>query len=331
MLRRRLLVVTGKGGTGKSTVAAALGVVAAREGRRTIVAEVAQRTDVPGSLGAAAGEPFAETPLRDGLWHISIDPAEALREYLHDQLPSDTLARMLGGSRSFALLASATPGLAELLSMGKVWELAQDERRTRGSQPYDLVILDAPATGHGLATLAAPSAFARAAAAGPVARQGRLIHDWLTDPRRTGVLAVARAEALPVAETIALAGDLRAQLGLELETVVVNGLSPQRFGREEEARLRAALATRAAGGARAVGDAGAARENGDAVAFALERALTDLMVARSERRQVERLRRAVGLTPLRLPFAVTEESGAADLAALADALERELALAATRA
>jgi hypothetical protein len=315
MLRRRLLVVTGKGGTGKSTVAAALGVVAAREGRRTIIAEVAQRTDVPGSLGSAAGEPFAETPLRDGLWHISIDPADALREYLHDQLPSDTLARMLGGSRSFALLASATPGLAELLSMGKVWELAQDDRRTQGAQAYDLVILDAPATGHGLATLSAPRAFARAAAAGPVARQGRLIHDWLTDPRHTGVLAVARAEALPVAETIALAGDLRAQLGLGLEAVVVNALSAQRFSSEEEARLRRALA---------------ARESGDGVAFALERALADLAVARGERRQVERLRRAVSQAPLRLPFAV-KESGAADLDALAAALERGLARAAARA
>jgi len=325
MLRRRLLVVTGKGGTGKSTVAAALGLVAARQGRRTIVAELAQRTDVPGSLGAVAGEPFAETPLREGLWHISIDPADALREYLHDQLPSDTLARMLGGSRSFALLASATPGLAELLSMGKVWELAQAQRRTTGAQPYDLVILDAPATGHGLATLAAPSAFARAAAVGPVARQGRLIDDWLTDPRQTGVLAVTRAEALPVAETIALAGDLRAQLSLELEAVVVNGLSAQRFGREEEARLRTALAAREAGDGDAARESGATRESGDPVAFALERALADLAVARGERRQVERLRRALSLTPLRLPFAVKEESGEADLGVLADALSRTLA------
>ena len=321
MLHRRLLVVTGKGGTGKSTVAGALGLVAARAGRRTIVAEVARRTDVPGALDAAAGEPFAETRLRDGLWHISIDPADALREYLHDQLPSNTLARLLSGSRSFALLASATPGLAELLSMGKVWELAQDERRTPGTQSYDLVILDAPATGHGLATLAAPRAFARAAATGPVARQGRLIHDWLTDRQHTGVLAVARAEALPVAETIALAHDLRAQLGLELDAIVVNGLSPQRFGRAEEALLWAALAARSA-------DAG--RSAGDPVAFALQRALADLAVARGEQRQVGRLRRAVSLPPLRLPFAVREESGEADLEELALALERGLARAATR-
>lgn len=322
MLRRRLLVVIGKGGTGKSTVAAALGVVAARAGRRTIVAEVARRADVPGALDAAAGEPFAETRLRDGLWHISIDPADALREYLHDQLPSATLARMLGASRSFALLASATPGLAELLSMGKVWELAQDERRTAGAQRYDQVILDAPATGHGLATLTAPGSFARAAATGPVARQGRLIHDWLTDQRHTGVLAVARPEALPVAETIALAGELRAQMGLGLEAVTVNGLSPQRFGRAEEALLWAALAARSA----ALG-----RSAGDPVAFALERALADLAVARGEQRQVERLRRALSLPPLRLPFALRAESGEADLEALALALERGLARAAARA
>lgn len=314
-LDRRLVVVTGKGGTGKSTVAAALGLVAARSGRRTIVAEVARRTDVSGVLGAAAGVPLAETPVADGLWHVSVDPADALREYLRDQLPSDTLARLLGGSRSFALLASATPGLAELLSMGKVWELAQRERRTPGAQAYDQVIMDAPATGHGLATLTAPRAFARAAATGPVARQGRVIHDWLTDPRRTGVLAVARPEPLPVAETIALAGDLRAQLGLALDAVVVNGLEPQRFSRDEEERLRDALAV---------------RSPHDTVAFALERALADLAVARAQRRQLERLRRALGLTPLRLPFVVREQSGAADLAVLADALGRGLARAAGR-
>ena len=151
---RELLVVTGKGGVGKTTVAAALALAAVRAGRRVIVAEVAARDDVARVLGGEAA-PFAERELPGGVHHISIDPEQAFEEYLRDQLPGP-MASLLIASRSMALLAAATPGLRELLSIGKVWELAQVARRTPGREPYDLVILDAPATGHGVAILQAP-------------------------------------------------------------------------------------------------------------------------------------------------------------------------------
>ncbi len=307
LLDHRLVVVTGKGGTGKTTVAATLGVVAARTGRRTIVAEVARRADVSGALAAPAGEPFAETQLRPGLFHISIDPEDAMEEYLRDQLPSRHLADLLGQSRSFGLLAAATPGLRELLSMGKVWELAQDERRTPGARAYDLVVLDAPATGHGVAALAAPATFARAARTGPVARQGRLIAQWLADPARTAVVAVARAEELAVAETVALAEQLRARLGMELDGVVVNAVSSDRFDEDAEARLRAALTEDIEG----------------ASGWAVRRALADLGVARAQRALMERLAGDLGLSPLCLPLAVDPQSGSADLDALAAVIESD--------
>lgn len=306
LLDRRLVVVTGKGGTGKTTVAAALGVVAARAGRRTIVAEVARRADVAGALAAPAGEPFAETQLRPGLFHISIDPEDAMQEYLRDQLPSRRMADLLGHSRSFGVLAAATPGLRELLSMGKVWELAQDERRTPGARSYDLVVLDAPATGHGVAALAAPATLARAARTGPVARQGQVIGQWLTDPERTAVVAVARPEELPVAETVALAGELRSRLGMELEAVVVNGLAPERFSPAQEAQLRQALPSL----------------DGGVSGWALRRALADVDVVRAQRALAQRLAREVGLPPLLLPVAVDAQRGGADLDALAAAIER---------
>ena len=104
----------------------------------------------------------------------------------------------------FTVFAAATPGMRELLSIGKVWELAQEARRTPGGKPYDLVILDAPASGHGVAILEAPRTFAGAARVGTVARQGRTIHAMLADPARTGVIAVAAPEEMPVNETIAL-------------------------------------------------------------------------------------------------------------------------------
>jgi anion-transporting ArsA/GET3 family ATPase len=239
LLSSRLLVVTGKGGAGKTTVAAALGLVAARAGKRTIVAEVARRGDVASAFDRDGSAPFEEIELAPGLFHISIDPQDALEEYLRDQLPRGPLADLLARSRVFGLLAAATPGMRELLTVGKLWELAQIDRRTPGADPYDLVVVDAPATGHGVAVLMAPRTFAAAAGSGPVARQGKKIDATLSDPEQTAVVAVARAEELAVTETGELRASLRASMGLAIERVVANALDPDRFDDEEAARLRA--------------------------------------------------------------------------------------------
>src|SRR5215216_7559734 len=155
LLEKRLVLVTGKGGAGKSTVAAALGRVAARQGKRVVVCEVAEQSRLGGLLGGT------------GVHHESVDPERAKQEWLRYQLKSRTLAGVLGGSRLFQYLTAAAPGLSELVTIGKVWDLAQLERRTGGS-PFDLAILDAPATGHGLAMLTAPRTFASVARVGPV-------------------------------------------------------------------------------------------------------------------------------------------------------------------
>jgi anion-transporting ArsA/GET3 family ATPase len=241
LLAHSLLVVTGKGGVGKSTVSAALAVAAARRGLRTIVVEVSARGDLAEVLGTSnvAGE-YAERAASERLHHISIDPQNAMEEYLRRQLPVGALGGMLARSRVFTALTAATPGMRELLTIGKVWELAQPERRTHGAKPYDLVVLDAPATGHGLAMLQAPSTFASVARVGPIARQGRMIAGFLQDPRQTAVVVVATAEEMPVTEAIELHGQLRAQTGLELALTVVNAVVPHRFSEREERTLRAA-------------------------------------------------------------------------------------------
>jgi anion-transporting ArsA/GET3 family ATPase len=229
--------VTGKGGVGKTTVAAAIGLAAAGRGLRTIVAEVARRSDVSRALGGAG---IHEEELAPGLHHLSIDPQEAMEQYLVDQLPSRALADLLSSSRTFSYLAAATPGMRELLTVGKVWELAQEDRRTPGAQPYDLVVLDAPATGHGVAILSAPRTFAQAARVGRIARQGRTIDAMLSDPARTGVVAVARLEEMPVNETLALQEALHAEMGLDIDLVVANGVLPARFSAAEARALAAA-------------------------------------------------------------------------------------------
>jgi anion-transporting ArsA/GET3 family ATPase len=231
-----LIVVTGKGGVGKSTVAAAFGVAAHRRGLRTVIVEVAARDDISRALGTAgaAGPPRGGRPE-----HVSIDPQRAMEEYLREQLPVGALATLLSRSRIFTTLTAATPGLRELLTIGKVWELAGQRRSDDGSS-YDLVVLDAPATGHGLAMLQAPRTFASIARVGPVAKQGRTIASFLTDPQRTAVVAVSSAEEMPVTETLELRSQLREQLGLDLALNVVNAVVSHRFSARDERTLAAA-------------------------------------------------------------------------------------------
>ncbi len=304
LLAKDLVVVTGKGGTGKTTVAAALGLAAAARGRRVVVAEVAARDELARTFTGAGSTPFTEREVLPGLHHVSIDPQLALEEYLADQLPSRALAEVLVRSRMFAYFAAATPGMRELLTMGKVWELAQPDRRTPGATPYDLVVLDAPATGHGLALLDAPRTFADAARVGPVARQGRTIHGMLTEPERTGVVAVTTPEELPVTEALALQEGLRSGLGLELDAVVLNAVLPGRLTRAEAARLEAATAERAD------------------VRRALGVARHHDRRAQGQRAQAGRLQRALaGAVPLlTLPYLFRTRMGPDDLGVLAGRL-----------
>ena len=299
LLAHRLLVVTGKGGVGKTTVAAALGLVAARAGKRTIVAEVARRGDVASAFDRDGSEPFEEIELADGLFHISIDPQEALEEYLRDQLPRGPLADILARSRVFGLLAAATPGMRELLTVGKLWELAQLDRRTPGADPYDLVVVDAPATGHGVAVLTAPRTFAAAAGSGPVARQGKKIDATLSDPSQTAVVAVARAEELAVTETGELRASLREGMGLEIERVIANALDPDRFDDRE---------------------AHALARHGEHPAVA--RALRGHARAVRQRAQLARLAELCGQEPARIEL----HPGGPDLDRLADELTVQLEL-----
>jgi anion-transporting ArsA/GET3 family ATPase len=289
-------------------VATALGLAAARSGRRAIVAEVARREDVPRALGAGAGPEFSETEIAPGLFAISIDPQAALEEYLLDQLPVQTVARRLSGSRIFTYLAAATPGMRELLSIGKAWELAQPQRRTPGASPYDLVVVDAPATGHGLAVLGAPETFARVARVGPISRQGQKIHATLADPATTAIVAVATPDEMAVGETLELAAALSERLGMSLAAVLVNGVLPHRVGRDDVARLRAA------------GGAGV----GPLERAAIDAALDEHARAGAQARQLGRLRRGVGAPVCELPRLFSRALGLPEVETLATALEAAL-------
>src|SRR5213593_2769068 len=149
LFEKRLIFVTGKGGVGKSTVSAALGVAAARAGKRTIVCEVAQQERMS-RFFARQGVGYPEIEIAPNLFAFSIDPQRALEEYLLMQIRVKPVYDLMFKNRIFTYFAAASPGLRELVTIGKVWELAQLDRRVKRGAKYDVVIVDAPATGHGL-------------------------------------------------------------------------------------------------------------------------------------------------------------------------------------
>jgi anion-transporting ArsA/GET3 family ATPase len=240
MIGKHFLLVAGKGGVGRSTVAAALGVAAAGSGLRALVVETAGRADVPPLLDRSAGDPLTEVELWPNLHHVTIDRRRALEEYLRREVPGPIPAAMLARSSAFQLFVEAAPGMSDLLTIGKVWELGQRPRHTPHAHPYELVILDAPASGQLVGLLDAPRTFSRIARVGPAARQAAGIERALTDNADVGAVVVATAEQMAVTEAVGLSSTLSERFGVEVGAVVVNRVLPARFSSEDGLALAAA-------------------------------------------------------------------------------------------
>jgi anion-transporting ArsA/GET3 family ATPase len=300
---RRLLYVTGKGGVGKTTVAAALGLAAAAAGRRTIVCEVAEQDRVSRAFKREGVVAETEVVLAENLWAITIDPQQALEEWLARQVGGVGL-RVLARSSAFQYFVAAAPGAKELITIAKVWELGQMERWDRRGRTYDLVVVDAPSSGHGLAMLRTPGTFGEIARVGPVRRQAFRVRDMLSDPEKTGYVAVALPEEMPVNETLELERRLPEAVGSGLETIVVNGMWPDRFSAGDAKVLRAALDGRPAG--------------------PLQAALTSYERARAQRSHLRRLRRATSARVVTLPYLFESELGLPQFEQLAGSLARKL-------
>jgi hypothetical protein len=330
LLERKLLVVTGKGGVGKTTVAAALGLAAAQRGLSTIVVEVGDQRRLPGIFAMAGNDVGSETELQARLSSISIDPDRALLEWLQ-ALGGRISGRILASSGTFQYFAAAAPGAKEMVSMVKIWELTQGERWRKRTAGYDLVVLDAPATGHALGMLHSPRTFGAIARVGPIAAQAQLVRELLEDPARSGYLAVAQGTEMAVSETLELKDGLHRVLGRDLDAVVVNGSLPRRFTGAELQRIARLPSETPAGGAtgaatgkpRAVAASGMPSSE-DAVkhsAALAARAVHDR--ASFQHNQLARLRRR-NFEVLGIPFVFTAELDLPAIRRIAEHLERKL-------
>ena len=247
---------------------------------------------------------FHEVEMAENLWAISIDPDEAMREYILLQLKVRAMRDLLFRSRIFNYLAAATPGLRELVTIGKIWEVALPDRKVKKGRKYDLVIVDAPATGHGVAFLQTPRTFANVARVGPIKAQAEALETFLVNHRKTGVAIVALPEEMPVNETASLEQTLTEEVGVAVDRVYMNALYPERFSKDEAERLESVSA------------------NGNGTLRAACRAaLSERRRGVAQREQLARLAELVDAPVRTLPFMFKPQLGVEEIQELAGVLD----------
>jgi len=312
---RRLHFVVGKGGVGKTTVTAALARMFAERGRKTLAIEMEAGGRLPAVLGvpASVGTPKVVGPQ---LSVASIDGRAALEEYLGLVIPVKRLLSTIFSSRIYQYFVAAAPGLKELMTVGKVWYEAT--RQDAGRPAWDAIVVDAPATGHGLQYLRMPQAARDTFGAGLVQREATRVVELLQDARTTAVHLVTLAEDMPVTEALEAHAQLVGPLRLPAGAVIVNRVHRRRFEPDVLTSLERG-AKSAAGDERAL------------LRAVAERAVEETSWADINAQHLERLRTALPASPLVvMPYLFTEEFGETELGVLSGLLREAAALPAAK-
>jgi anion-transporting ArsA/GET3 family ATPase len=232
---RRFLIVTGKGGVGKTTVSAAHALSLASRGKRVLVAMCNAKERLSAMLGCdlIGSEVMQAAP---NVWAVNMTPDRALEEYGSLALKSKTLYTLLFDNKYVRTFFRAVPGMQEWALLGKAW-WHTTETAADGSRKYDVVILDAPATGHGLDMLRVPKVIVDIVPPGLLRRDAERAWAMFRDPEASGVVLVTLPEEMPTTETLELAHALKDELGLPIAQVVVNCVLPPLFSQEERTAL----------------------------------------------------------------------------------------------
>jgi anion-transporting ArsA/GET3 family ATPase len=241
LLEKRLILVCGKGGVGRSTVAASIAAATARRGRRTLLFE-ANAND---RFGEYFGKPPLGTqvaPLGPNLFGVNTNPGAALEEYGLMILRFRTVYEMVFENRLTKAFLRAIPGLDEYSILGKAWFHTEEEKR--GRPVWDTLVFDLPASGHSVSMLQVPWVIGETVPDGPLTRDARKVQQLLRDPVRTGIVLVTLAEEMPANEARDLTARFDQLMGLRPSHLVVNQLYPLRFpeGSPQDRVLGALLA-----------------------------------------------------------------------------------------
>ena len=312
LLDLRLVFVTGKGGVGKTTVAAGLAQLAAEHGKRVLVCETDAKGDVT-ALFEAPPTDFTPREIAPGIWSMSMDTEASLREYLKLHLRIPVVGRIGPLAKAFDFVATAAPGVREILTVGKFcWEVKE--------RHYDLVVVDAPASGHIVSQLAAPQAINDLVKVGLIRGQTDWMLEILSDPRQTGLVAVCTPEEMPVNETIELAARIREETTVQMSAVVVNRVLPELFAQREEEifeRLRETENEKVLSG-----------RVGGSVVPVLEAARLAVTLRRTRSAHLQHLQAELplGMPVLLLPYLFARSFGARTTRQVAHALGEELGL-----
>jgi anion-transporting ArsA/GET3 family ATPase len=313
LLDHRLLFFTGKGGVGKSTVTAATALLAAERGKRVLLVEV----DNKGNLTALFEHPpvgFEPRQVHPGVFAMQMNTEASLREYLKVQARVPVLGRLGPIARAFDFVANAAPGVKEILTVGKVcWELRES---LQGRAHWDLIVVDAAATGHVISQLDAPRAIQELVQVGPVRSQTDWMVELLSDPALTALNMVTAPEEMPVNETIELVARAREELNVPLGVVIVNRVLPELFTHADETvfdALREPAASEVL-----------TRTAGPGAIGVLDAARLAVTMRRGRSSHLGRLRDEVDLPLLLLPYLFVRDHGLRVTRMVAEALGQEL-------
>jgi anion-transporting ArsA/GET3 family ATPase len=318
LLARRLIIQSGKGGTGRTTLSAALAVIAARRGKRVLLLEIDAPDRFASLFGLETPVGYELQPLESGIWALNLDPDEVVVDFFRTHVRVGAVYRQILRSRLWRTFYHAGPGLRELICLGKIWRLLGEEQA--GAPRWDCVIVDAPATGHGIAILKIAEV-AYDTLLGPMKAHARKIRDMLRDPAHTVINICAIPEEMPVSEAGDLFRRVRDELEIPLGVCIANAvlpaLEPEGFCSALPGRL----------------------ESGGALRNAVDRALavrsldTEALLAASrwrcaredmQSRLLAELARRVPLPVARVPYVLDADFDRRSLDQVADGLERSL-------
>jgi len=319
LFEKRLLIVTGKGGVGKSTVAAALALLGSRRGKNVLLVEM-DTEDRLGDLFETPPVGDKIVPLRENVSAVDLAPRTVLEDFFRSHVRVKAVYGPILDSRLFNYFFQAAPALRELVCLGKLWKLVEDRSWWSQKPKWDLIVFDAPATGHGLGLLDVPESASHILLGG-LKTSALKVRDLFRDPTTTALNIVTLPEEMPVNEAVMLYQGARDGLRAPFGFLFLNSVFPERVT-ESEARDLDALddaalvpAAQAAFGAEAAGAASGLRA---AVRFERERAALSLRYAKEVSDRID-------LPVVEVPYLFTDRFGFAQVERIAGLIDEQLA------